>query len=189
MTTVDAETRRPGGSRSSSDALTHKANQASGQHGGRDAYAFVGLATRETLRLARGERLSGSEWRILSGVLELTTSYSRLGDHFYTAQIAALTGIAPKRTRELLGALNRKGVIDYRPARGQGRKSWVALRRPDSKTPASGGLSDHSERPPDPVAFQAENSIGSVPERPPNREALPRSTPRRRQSTTTSSWG
>jgi hypothetical protein len=152
-------TARRGSGPNAEEATPDEHSQDIARVGQRDSYADVGVAMRDACARARDARLNGREYRVFTAVLELTASYSRLGDHVYTAAVAARADVDPKATRVMLGKLGKAGVIDYRPARGQGRKSWVGLSV--EKGVGSHPLSTVTERGSDRTPFYDEKGVGS----------------------------
>jgi hypothetical protein len=94
----------------------------------RDPYRDVGEATRRAIERALAARLTPRQWRVFAAALTVTTTYSRLGDRIYVAQLAELARIPGddetyRHTRRALRELDERGVIDWQGQRGRGRRS------------------------------------------------------------------
>lgn len=104
----------------------------------RDSYAAVGVAIRQAVARANGERLTGGEQRVLLAVLALVSSYSRLRDRVYVFQVADLAGgLTERHTRTCLEKLGRLGIIYWEPRRGHSVQSVLGL-------PADGESGSHA---------------------------------------------
>jgi hypothetical protein len=136
---------------------------------------------RSSMARATEAKLNGTESRVHLAVLSLTGTWSRLSDYCYTEQIATLSGVRPKTTREILGKLGRLGVIVYSPARGRHRRSLIGLPLDAEKAPGSEALSDPPEKAPESGALSGEKAPGSGAEKTPGSEAPTEKHPRSKQ--------
>jgi hypothetical protein len=94
----------------------------------------VGEVTRDVLeRAARSlPRLNGTQWRVLSAVVGLTATYSKLLDSTYVAKIAELADLDAKdltlkNTKRSLKMLVERGLIEYDPANKHGERTLIGL--------------------------------------------------------------
>jgi hypothetical protein len=120
-------------------------------------------AHRQASDRARKANLSGTEWSVFSVVVDQTAAYSKLEDYTYAAAIAQLAGVpgrhAVKRTRRILGKLNRLGIIVWRPGRGAGHRSLIGLLPAGEKAADSDPLSTEKKG----VESVPEKRVGSDP--------------------------
>jgi hypothetical protein len=93
----------------------------------RVSYADAGEAMRRVFALASEIRLKQSEWRVLSAVVALTGTYSKLEDEAYVEQIAATARVGPSTCRRALKKLGELVLIEYAGRRGPGRKPLIGL--------------------------------------------------------------
>jgi hypothetical protein len=105
----------------------------------RDGYAACGRATRQARRRLRDGDYTFADWKIADWLLDRTTAYSRLADSFFHDEIDL--GLSERQIRQSLAKLGRE-VFSYRPGRGRGVRSYVAVppegEGPSCKAPKSG---------------------------------------------------
>jgi len=78
----------------------------------RDTYADVGAAIRQAHeRACEAGDLTARDWRILSAVLTLVASYSRMRDRLTSAQVAAAAGVHERTAQKCLTRLRDRGII------------------------------------------------------------------------------
>jgi hypothetical protein len=140
--------------------------QTSDAFGSRDGYAVVGAATRQAITRAVNASLTHGELRTLLAVIDLTSSWSRLGDRVYVADVAARARMTPRHVRDCLTALATTGIITWAPRRGHSVRSYLALPaegETGSHVPVSpGAVTDNKEEPPFP--FDERNRNGGAQE-------------------------
>jgi hypothetical protein len=95
-------------------------------------YRLVGAAVRQSLERARKANITASEWKVLSVVIDLTASLSKMKDTTWNGQIATEAGFGQKpeqvkRAGRTLRKLRQAGVILYEPG---SRKRWTVVGLP-----------------------------------------------------------
>ena len=117
----------------------------------RDPFPVVGMAVREALRKASS--VAPFERAVLCAVIALVSTYSRLEDRLYVAQVARfvygterddLTRWQIQHTSQALRRLRDLGIVAYVAARGRGSRSLIGLPAPtedDEKAPRTRSLS------------------------------------------------
>ena len=96
----------------------------------RARFADAGEAARSVLgrAAAASPALTQREWRVLAAVLQLTTSYARLSDRVYKAQLAAAAGdLEDKALQRSLRSLAERHLITWQPSSTKGRPSTVGV--------------------------------------------------------------
>ena len=108
------------------------ANGAPGR--ARVSFAEAGATARAVLlRATRATPpLSAGEWRVLSAVVALVLTYSRLEDHLRPAQVAQCAGVSLRWVQRLLPRLASRELLIYEPGRGQGRVSVIRFPKVNS---------------------------------------------------------
>jgi len=87
---------------------------------GRCSYVEVGAAVRQAHeRAAAATGLTGRDWRVLSAIVALVASYSRLVDRLTAAQVADAAGCDPRDARKSLARLRDLGIIVREESRGR----------------------------------------------------------------------
>ncbi len=109
----------------------------------RDSIIVVGAAQRAAMAaMAAAEpALSAKEHRVLTAVIGLTSSYSRLVDRYSLEQVADAAGLAPggnadTRRKEASRALRRlrdRGIVVYEAGDGRRHCSLIGLPHPSEK--------------------------------------------------------
>jgi len=108
--------------------------------GSRDAMSAVGPAMRQAIARASAAELSDGEHRTLNAVFALVTTYSRLTDWVYVADVMKATRLSERQARRNLNSLaGERRIIVWEPRRGHGTRSLLGL-------PAE-GKSGHLGRP------------------------------------------
>lgn len=87
----------------------------------RDPYADVGAAIRQAHEraAATAQGLTGRDWRVLSAIVALVSSYSRLVDRLTAAQVAEAAGCDARDARKSLARLRDLGIIVREESRGR----------------------------------------------------------------------
>lgn len=159
----------------------------------RDAYADVGVAIRQAHERARDAGdLTRRDWRVLSAIVALVASYSRLVDRLTVGQIAEAAGVDERNTKRALARLRDRGVIVRAESRGR-RPAETGLPQPGPHTATvePGPQRATVDREPGPCAAPVttgqpgpESSSNSGRPRPPTREEREESSAHARASLT-----
>jgi len=119
----------------------------------RDGLVEVMAAQRAAIARANQHRLTDIQHRVLLAVFALISSWSRLEDVVYVAQVATHAGLEPdadgdhRSVRRAIARLNELGVIEWEPGRGSGKRSTLRLPeaaheraelKPDNSEPKTG---------------------------------------------------
>jgi hypothetical protein len=99
----------------------------------RAPYAEVGSAIRDASRRANEAQLSDGQRKVFLAVIALVASYSRLEDRVYVADVAGLSRLSNRHTRDCLKFLHEQQLIVWKPRRGKSVKSLLGL-HPASKS-------------------------------------------------------
>jgi hypothetical protein len=125
---------------------------AANEIGERVSYRDAGAAQRQAHDRARAcTDLTFADWKVLDNVLDKTTSFSKLADHVFQADLAR--GVSPRQVRRSLRRLAGRGVLAYTSGLGAGNPTVVAVppagRKADERLSAL-RASDPSAFPPEP---------------------------------------
>ncbi len=118
--------------------MSHPNNGRWRKSGERSRYRDAAIAGRELLSAARdecahraphtGRPLSGSEWKVLTSVIEQVTLWSRIEDRVATKVLAEMAGMSERQTARLLRKLEERGLgIAYIPGEYRSRPSTVVV--------------------------------------------------------------
>jgi hypothetical protein len=84
----------------------------------RTRFGLVGKAVRQAVTRASGAKLSDGDRRTFEAVIALVSTYSRLSDRVYVADVSAISGLSERQTRDCLAKLARLDIIVWQPRRG-----------------------------------------------------------------------
>src|SRR5207249_1870391 len=76
---------------------------------------------------ANAAKLSNGERRVVTTVISLIASWSRLSDWVYVQDVADLARLSERHTRRCLERLDALGIIIWQPRRGQSTKSRLGI--------------------------------------------------------------
>jgi hypothetical protein len=101
----------------------------------RDRMAVVGPASRLAIeRALMDDGFTLREARLLLSGLCKTTTYSRLSDHVYLAELVDLARVERRQARRALASLGARGSLFWKGGSGR-RRSWLGLPGADPQLP------------------------------------------------------
>lgn len=112
---------------------------------GRERYVDVGRAIRQAHARAREVEITSAERDVLSAIVDLVCSYSRLTDGISIEQLAVCCQRHPKTVAKALARLDRLRIVVYRPGGGKGRGSVSQIGLPAAERVALEGSPSSTE--------------------------------------------